>query len=99
MLTDLKVRQARARDADYKLGDGGGLNLLVTKAGSKSWRFKYRFADKEKRVTFGLYPEVALSEARDKRDEDRLVQVGAHPRPIRAPTRRHVRGPQVKSLQ
>lgn len=31
MLTDLKVRQAKARDADYKLGDSGGLCRYIRK--------------------------------------------------------------------
>ncbi len=33
MLTDLAVRKAAPRDKPYKLSDGGGLYLLVTKAG------------------------------------------------------------------
>ena len=71
MLTDLKARQAKAGEADYKLADSGGLYLLVTKGGAKSWRLKYRFAGKEKRLTFGRYPEVTLAEAREKRDQAR----------------------------
>jgi integrase len=68
MLTDLKARQAKAREVDYKLADSGGLYLFVTKAGSKSWRMKYRFGGKEKRLLFGGYPEVSLAEARERRD-------------------------------
>jgi integrase len=71
MLTDLKVRQAKPRDTDYKLGDAGGLYLFVAKGGTKSWRLKYRFSGKEKRLTFGRYPEVSLAQARDLRDEAR----------------------------
>jgi len=71
MLTDLKVRQAKPRDTDYKLGDSGGLYLFVAKGGTKSWRLKYRFSGKEKRLTFGRYPEVSLAQARDLRDEAR----------------------------
>lgn len=73
MLTDLKVRQAKPAAADYKLGDAGGLYLLVTKSGAKSWRLKYRFAGKEKRLTFGRYPEVSLAAARERRDEARRL--------------------------
>jgi integrase len=73
MLTDLKVRQAKPGEADYKLADSGGLYLLVTKGGAKSWRLKYRFAGKEKRLTFGRYPEVSLAEAREKRDQARRL--------------------------
>ncbi len=50
MLTDLKIRKAQPKASDYRLGDAGGLHLYVTKAGAKSWRFKYRFAGKEKRL-------------------------------------------------
>jgi integrase len=68
MLTDLKAKQAKPREKDYKLADSGGLYLFVTTRGFRSWRMKYRFAGREKRLTFGPYPEVTLSEARDKRD-------------------------------
>ncbi|WOK36741.1 Arm DNA-binding domain-containing protein [Sphingomonas sp. C3-2] len=71
MLTDLQARKAQARDKDYKLSDSGGLYLFVTAKGAKSWRLKYRFAGREKRLVFGQYPEISLSEARDLRDEAR----------------------------
>jgi integrase len=71
MLTDLKAKKAAPQDKDYKLTDSGGLYLYVTTKGYKSWRFKYRFGGKEKRLTFGPYPEVPLIEARDRRDAAR----------------------------
>lgn len=71
MLTDLKARSAKPREKDYKLADSGGLYLFVTTKGFRSWRMKYRFNGKEKRLTFGPYPEVSLAEAREKRDEAR----------------------------
>jgi len=71
VLTDIQARKAQPRDKDYKLADAGGLYLFVTARGSKSWRFKYRFAGKEKRLVFGQYPEISLSEARDLRDDAR----------------------------
>ncbi len=70
-LTDTACRKAEKRAAPYKLSDSAGLYLYITKAGAKSWRFKYRFGGKEKRLTFGLYPEVTLVEARDRRDAAR----------------------------
>lgn len=73
MLTDLKARNARPREKDYKLSDSGGLYLYVTTKGYRSWRLKYRFAGREKRLTFGPYPDVSLTEARDKRDEARRL--------------------------
>ncbi|MCH8209713.1 MAG: DUF4102 domain-containing protein, partial [Nitrospinae bacterium] len=58
-------------DKPYKIGDSGGLFLLVTPAGGKWWRFKYRFLGKENLISLGTYPLVSLTEARAKRDEFR----------------------------
>jgi integrase len=72
-LTDATARKAKAGEKPYKLFDSLGLYLYVTPAGGKSWRMKYRYANKEKRLSFGLYPEVPLSEARDRRDAARRL--------------------------
>ena len=69
MLTDLAVRKAVARDKPYKLSDGGGLYLLVTKAGQRCWRVDYRFGEKRATAALGVYPTVTLAEARAKRLE------------------------------
>ena len=61
-LTELKLR---ALTEPGKHFDGGGLYLEVTKAGGRYWRMKYRFGGKEKRLAFGVYPEVSLKAARD----------------------------------
>lgn len=68
-LTDVAVRQAKPREKQYKLADGQGLYLLVTPAGGKLCRLKYRVAGKEKLMAFGAYPEVSLADARKRRDE------------------------------
>jgi integrase len=68
MLTDIACRKAEAKDKPYKLADAHGLHLYVTPNGYKSWRWKYRFAGKEKRLVFGPYPTVKLVEARSMRD-------------------------------
>lgn len=72
-LNDAKVKAANAREKDYKLGDGKGMYLLVTAAGAKYWRLKYRYGGKEKTLALGVYPEVSLREARDRRDDARKV--------------------------
>lgn len=71
MLTDVMIRNAKPKEKLYRLFDGGGLYLEITPAGGKYWRFKYRFIGKEKRLAFGVYPEVSLVEAREKRDKSR----------------------------
>lgn len=70
-LTDAAVKKAEPRDRPYKKADAGGLFLLVTPTGGKLRRMKFQFGGKEKLLTFGSYPEVSLSKARDKRDEAR----------------------------
>lgn len=71
MLTDAAVKRAERRERPYKMADAGGLFLLVTPAGGKHWRMKFRMGGKEKLLTFGPYPDVKLAEARDKRDAAR----------------------------
>jgi integrase len=70
-LTDISAKSAKPQEKNYKIPDEKGLYLLIHTNGSKYWRFKYRFAEKEKMLAFGVYPEVPLKEARDKRDAAR----------------------------
>ncbi|EKN6298191.1 DUF4102 domain-containing protein, partial [Yersinia enterocolitica] len=71
LLTDIQIRRAKAQDKAYTLNDGNGLSLLIEPNGSKGWRFRYRFAGKPKMISFGLYGDVSLADARKKRDEAR----------------------------
>ena len=68
-----QVDTTKPKEKPYKLADGGGLYLQVNTNGSKYWRMKYRFAGKEKKLSFGTYPDVSLSDARTKRDEARKI--------------------------
>ncbi|ENF8300768.1 MULTISPECIES: tyrosine-type recombinase/integrase [Serratia] len=72
-LTDVKVRTAKPQDKPYKLADGGGLYLLVNTNGSRYWRLKYRVMGREKLLSIGVYPDISLAVARQKRDEARKV--------------------------
>ena len=56
-----------------KLPDGQGLYLWVMPNGKKYWRFTYRIHEKQKTLALGVYPEVTLKEARNKRLEARKV--------------------------
>jgi len=83
-LTDVKVQKAKPKDKPISLFDGGGLYLLITPAGGKLWRFKYRFNNKEKKLAFGSYPEISLQNARQRREEARgLVANGVDPDAVR----------------
>ncbi|MDP3858917.1 MAG: tyrosine-type recombinase/integrase [Stagnimonas sp.] len=68
-LTDIKVRSAKAQAKPYKLSDEKGLFLLITAAGSKGWRVKYRWQGKEQLLSCGVYPETSLAAARKARDD------------------------------
>ncbi len=79
-LTALKIRTAKPGPKTIKLFDERGLYLEISPAGGKWWRFKYTFEGKEKRISLGIYPEISLSDARDRRDEARkLVAHGIDP--------------------
>jgi len=70
-LTDTAIPRAKPQAKAVKLFDGGGLYLEVNPAGGKWWRWKYRFGGKEKRLSLGVYPDVSLKAAREKRDAAR----------------------------
>ncbi|EMM8061626.1 TPA: tyrosine-type recombinase/integrase [Morganella morganii] len=79
-LTDAKLRTLKPKEKVYRLGDSAGLYIEVAINGSRYWRMKYRFFGKEKRLAFGVYPEVTLAEAREKRDAARkLLASGSDP--------------------
>jgi integrase len=79
-LTDTKIRTAKAKKKAYRLSDGRGLFLLVTPAGSKLWRWKYRYEGAEKVMTFGAYPDVPLADVRERHTAARkLLATGVDP--------------------
>jgi integrase len=79
-LTDTAIRSAKPKAKTYKLADGGGMYLEVAPAGGKWWRLKYRIGGKEKRLSLGVYPDVTLAFARERRDEARkLIADGVDP--------------------
>ncbi|HWW66107.1 MAG TPA: Arm DNA-binding domain-containing protein [Sphingomonadaceae bacterium] len=79
-LKELQIRDLRPRDAIYQCTDERGLYLEVHPSGSKLWRYKYHYADKQKRLALGRYPDVGLAEARRRRDDARrMLEAGSDP--------------------
>jgi len=79
-----KEKGQEKTDKSYKLSDGGGMYLEVMPTGAKYWRFKYRYDGKEKRLALGVYPEVSLAQARERRDDARkLLANGCDPGAIK----------------
>ncbi|MEJ5976726.1 integrase arm-type DNA-binding domain-containing protein [Novosphingobium sp. PS1R-30] len=71
-LTDTAIRTLKPREKPYKAADEKGLYLLVTPAGGRLWKLKFRtLAGTEKKLSLGTYPEISLREARGRRDEAR----------------------------
>ena len=72
-LTASQVKTAKPSSKPFKMADSHGLFLLVNPNNSKYWRMKYRFSGKEKLLSFGVYPDVSLSEARVLAEEARRM--------------------------
>jgi integrase len=91
-LSDIQVKSAKPKDADYKLTDGGGLYLLITPTGGKLWRLDYRFDGKRKTYTCGTYPATSLVNARKKREEAReQIEAGIDPGAVKKAVKAAVR--------
>jgi integrase len=79
-LKDLEIKHLKAPLKPKKLYDGGGLFLYLAPNGLKSWRYEYAFQGRRSTLTFGLYPEVSLKEAREKLVEaKKLLREGNDP--------------------
>lgn len=72
-LSDTRIRSAKPKAKPYKLYDSDGLFLIINPNGSKWWRQRYRYAGKEQLLSLGVYDEVGLADARDKRNEMRKL--------------------------
>ncbi len=72
-LTDLQVKNAKPKEKDFKLSDGGGLYLLITPSGGKLWRLDYSYDGKRKTLFLKSYPEKSLADVRKDRDDARTL--------------------------
>jgi integrase len=89
---DSYFRHLKAGEKDYKRSDSGGLFMLVTKTGSKLWRYAYSFDAKQKLLAIGQYPLISLADARIKRDSaKKLLAEGIDPSVERKAERRQAR--------
>jgi len=83
-LTVTAINAAKPRAKPYKLTDGKGLYLLAMPTGGRLWRMSYRFAGRQKTLSFGNYPDVTLAKAREKRNAAReSLADGLHPAEVR----------------
>jgi integrase len=91
-LSDTAVRKAKPQAKPYKMADGGGMYLEVMPNGSKYWRLKYRYGGKEKRLAFGVYPDISLADARGRREYARkLLANGGDPGAVKQSQKRQAK--------
>jgi hypothetical protein len=72
-LSATAVRNAKPSTKSVRMFDERGLYLEVSPSGGKWWRLKYRFNGKEERISLGVYPDVDLKSARERRDDARKL--------------------------
>ena len=88
MLTDAAIRRIKPGEKFFKVSDMQGLYLLVQPNGARYWRWDYRHEGKRGTLALGVYPEVSLKEAREKRaNARRLLEKGVNPSTYRKLTR------------
>ena len=68
-LTDKEIKSSKPKEKEYKLSDGQSLYLIVKTNGTKFFRYDFTFENKRKSMSFGVYPEISLGEARILRDK------------------------------
>lgn len=79
-LTEAEIKEYKPKEKPYKMGDGGGLYIMVYPNGSKLWGMRYLVDGKDRRTSFGAWPRVSIREARQRRDEiKRMVRDGLDP--------------------
>lgn len=80
MLTQLQITSAKPKAKPYNLPDGQGLVLVIQTTGSKLWRFRYRFAGKQKTLHLGPWPTLSLADARERcREARQAIAAGLDP--------------------
>lgn len=101
-LTEAKIKNAKAQEKDYVMGDGDGLQMRIRINGSKLWNFNYYHPVTKKRLNMGLgaYPEISLSQARKMTIEAReLIATGIDPKEHRDQVRQEQRAATEHTLE
>ena len=88
-LSDIQIRNLKAKEKAYKASDFDGLFIAVQPNGSKLWRLKYRLDGKEKLLSIGQYPAISLLQARQARDAARAeIALGNDPSELKQESKR-----------
>jgi integrase len=99
-LTTTAIKNLKPSDKPQRVWDSGGLYLEVAPSGGRWWRFAYRFAGKRKLISLGVFPDVSLAQARDRRDEARkLLADGVDPSAQRKAEKREAAGDAANTFE
>ena len=78
ILTELQVKNSKAREKPYMLRDDRGLYLRVDPSGRKYWILRYWENKREHQASLGPYPDIGLKDARLRRDEIQTARAKGH---------------------
>ena len=96
-LTATQIKTTKPKEKGYKLFDGGGLYLLVSKAGGKHWKLKYKFDEKEKLLSLGAYPDITISKARELREQYKTdIANGINPNAVKKDKKENLKQEELK---
>ena len=92
-LTATAIRNAKPGAKPQRLHDAAGLYLEIAPSGGRWWRFAYRLGGKRKLISLGVFPDVSLADARERREAARkLVASGVDPSAQRKAAKRDAEG-------
>jgi len=81
MLTDLKLKNLKPKQKQYRVADSHGLAIEINPNGSKLWRHRYRYNNKATMMSLGSYPMISLLDARQARDINKqMLKQGINPK-------------------
>ena len=69
MLSEAQIKSAKPKIKKYLLNDSRGLYLRVDPSGRKYWLMRFKEGGKSHEISLGVYPDVSLKDAREKRDK------------------------------
>jgi|LauGreSBDMM110SN_4_FD.fasta_scaffold128347_2 hypothetical protein len=91
-LTDQQLLALKPKSKIYKISMGRALLILMNPNGSLYWRFRYRFAGKEKTLSIGIYPAISIVAAHDAANEAReLLKQGIDPSTFKREQKREIK--------
>ncbi len=97
-LTDIKIKQAKPKEKNYKLTDGKGLYIIITPKGFKWWRLDYTFENKRQTLSLGTYPTVTLVNARKEALKlKEMISQGINPLQVRKDKKEAIKEQETKN--